>query len=197
VLTHLDQPGISTAQQEVSAAGPNVQGCALGVETPNGSKRGGPRPASQARSYTLICEEPVMTVVIALMSIVSMPALVILLVVVAGIDRIGQSANRRVRLPWRKEESGRPLAASGIEEMHAIFYAAKRRELDRRRTSLMLRDEEADGAPPHSTVDLDPQLSETHQRHLIIKIRAGAGGAAARSAAALDALVKEARPVDG
>jgi chloramphenicol 3-O-phosphotransferase len=59
VLTHLDQPGISTARQEVSAAGPNVQGCALGVETPNDSKRGGPRPASQARSYTLICEEPV------------------------------------------------------------------------------------------------------------------------------------------
>jgi hypothetical protein len=58
VLTQLDQPGISTAQQEVSAAGPNVQGCALGVETPNDSKRGGPRPASQARSYTLICEEP-------------------------------------------------------------------------------------------------------------------------------------------
>jgi hypothetical protein len=28
------------------------------VETPNDSKRGGPRPASQARSYTLICEEP-------------------------------------------------------------------------------------------------------------------------------------------
>lgn len=58
VLTHLDQPGISTARQEVSAAGPNVQGCALGVETPNDSNRGGPRPASQARSYTLICEEP-------------------------------------------------------------------------------------------------------------------------------------------
>lgn len=60
MLTHLDQPGISTARQKVSAAGPNVQGCALGVETPNDSKRGGPRPASQARSYTLICEEPVM-----------------------------------------------------------------------------------------------------------------------------------------
>lgn len=57
-----------------------------------------------------------MTVVAALMSIVSMPGLVILLVVVAGIDRIGQSANRRLRLPRRKEESGRPLAASGITE---------------------------------------------------------------------------------
>jgi hypothetical protein len=57
-----------------------------------------------------------MTVVIALMSIVTMPGLVILLVVVAGIDRIGQSANRRVRLPWRKEESGRPLAGASLSE---------------------------------------------------------------------------------
>src|SRR5207248_609723 len=96
-----------------------------------------------------------MTVVVALVSVVSVPGLVILLVVVAGIDRAGRSANRRLRLPWRTEESGRPLAASGIEEMHAILYAAKRHELDQRRTSLMLRDEEADGAPPHSTVDLD------------------------------------------
>jgi hypothetical protein len=96
-----------------------------------------------------------MTVVLALMGIMSMPGLVILLVVGAGLDRMGQSANRRLRLPWRREESGRPLAASGIEEMHAIFYATKRHELDQRRTSLMLRDEESDGAPPHSTVDLD------------------------------------------
>jgi hypothetical protein len=96
-----------------------------------------------------------MAVVVVLISIVSIPGLVVLLVVVAGIDRMGQSANRRLRLPWRKEETRRPLAASGIEEMHAIFYAAKRHELDQRRTSLMLRDEEADGASPRNTVDLD------------------------------------------
>jgi hypothetical protein len=105
-----------------------------------------------------------MTAVIAPTGIVSMPGLVILLVVVAGIDRIGQSANRHLRLPWRKEESGLPLAASGIEEMHAIFYAAKRHELDQRRTSLMLRDEEADGAPPRSTVDLDRGTAAARHR---------------------------------
>jgi hypothetical protein len=59
VLTHLDQPGISTARQEVSAAGPDVQGRLRSRGgTPNDSKRGDPRPASQARGYTLICEEP-------------------------------------------------------------------------------------------------------------------------------------------
>jgi hypothetical protein len=52
VLTHLDQPGISTARQEVSAAGPNVQGCALGVEIPNDSKRVAQDPQAQAASYT-------------------------------------------------------------------------------------------------------------------------------------------------
>jgi hypothetical protein len=96
-----------------------------------------------------------MVTVVALMSVVSIPGLVILLVVVAGIDRMGRSANRRFRLPWRRGEEGRPLAASGLDELNAFFTATKRHELDQRRISLVLRDEEGDGAPPRSEVDLD------------------------------------------
>lgn len=47
------------------------------------------------------------------------------------------------------------MSAPGIEEMHAIFYATKRHELDQRRTSLILRDDEESGAPPRSKVDLE------------------------------------------
>lgn len=96
-----------------------------------------------------------MTAVFAIMSIVSVPGVVILLVVLAGIDSMGKAANRRLRLPWRKDAAGRPLASPGLEELHALYYATKRRELDERRTSLMLRDEEGDGAPPRCQVDLD------------------------------------------
>jgi Family of unknown function (DUF6191) len=96
-----------------------------------------------------------MAVVVSLMAVVSIPGLVLLLVVFATVDRIGRKAGSRLRLPWRTAESGRPLAAPGIDEMQALFYATKRYELDERRTSLMLRDEEHDGAPPHSEVDLD------------------------------------------
>lgn len=96
-----------------------------------------------------------MTTYLAFLLIVSIPGLVLLLIAFAAIDRMGFAASRRLRLPWRKDEVGRPVSAPGIDEMHAIFYATKRHEMDQRRTSLMLRDEEADGAPPRSEVDLD------------------------------------------
>ena len=96
-----------------------------------------------------------MAAVLVLMSIISVPGLVLLLFGIATVDRIGLAANRRLRLPWRKAEDGRPMAAVGIDELHAIYYAGKRHELDERQSSLMLRDEEGDGAPPRSEVDLD------------------------------------------
>lgn len=89
------------------------------------------------------------------MLITSIPGLVLLLFGLAVIDRIGATANQRLRLPWRRPEDGRPLAAVGLDELHAIYYASKRHELDQRQTSLMMRDEEGDGAPPRSKVDLD------------------------------------------
>jgi Family of unknown function (DUF6191) len=96
-----------------------------------------------------------MAAALALMFAISIPGLVLLLVLLASIDRLGVAAGRRLRLPWRRAEEGRPLAAPGIDELNALFYATKRYELDERRTSLMLRDEEGDGAPPYSVVDLD------------------------------------------
>ncbi|SEF92736.1 hypothetical protein SAMN04489712_102535 [Thermomonospora echinospora] len=96
-----------------------------------------------------------MTVLLGIMGVVSIPGVVLLLFGLAVIDRIGSAANRRLRLPWRRSEDGRPLAAAGIDELHALYYAAKRHELDQRQTSLMLREEEGDGAPPRSKVDLD------------------------------------------
>lgn len=91
----------------------------------------------------------------ALIVFMTIPGLVLLLIVLVAIDRLGLAANRRLRLPWRREDAGRPMSAPAIDEMHAILYATKRHELDQRRTSLMLRDEEKDGAPPRSEIDLD------------------------------------------
>jgi hypothetical protein len=59
VLTHLDQPGISTARQEVSAAGPNVRGCALGVETPNDSKRVAQDPQARPAATPSSVKSPI------------------------------------------------------------------------------------------------------------------------------------------
>jgi hypothetical protein len=39
--------------------------------------------------------------------------------------------------------------------MTLLFYATKQAELDQRQTESMLRDEEAEAAPPRGPVDLD------------------------------------------
>ncbi|KAA2266506.1 hypothetical protein F0L68_01830 [Solihabitans fulvus] len=89
----------------------------------------------------------------------SLPGLVCLLVLLAALERFGLWAGRRSWLPWRRgrpaDTGGTPLSAIGFEEMAGLFYASKHDELAQRRTELMLRDEENDGAPPRGGIDLD------------------------------------------
>ncbi len=87
---------------------------------------------------------------LSLVAISSIPVLVLLLIVVAALDRMGVGS----RLPWRKG-TDRSLAAPGLDELTAFYSATKRHELDERQTSLMLRDEDGAAAPPRSRVDLD------------------------------------------
>lgn len=85
----------------------------------------------------------------------SLPGLVVLLVVVAALERFGLWASNRSWLPWRRNRVGTPVSAAGFEQMDAFFGSGKQHELDQRNHSLMLRQEEEDGAPPLMEVDLD------------------------------------------
>jgi hypothetical protein len=85
----------------------------------------------------------------------TVPGVVLLLIGLVAVDRMGLWGSRRLRLPWRREPEGRAMSAPGLDELHAIFYASKLHEIRQRRTSLMLRDEEGDGAPPRGRIDLD------------------------------------------
>jgi hypothetical protein len=94
----------------------------------------------------------------ATMSIIvfmTVPGGVLTLIVLVAIDRMGLWGHRTLRLPWRRDTDGRAVSAPGIDELHAIFYASKRHEIDQRRTTLMLRDEEGDGAPARGGIDLE------------------------------------------
>ncbi|WP_434451579.1 DUF6191 domain-containing protein [Lentzea sp. E54] len=74
----------------------------------------------------------------------SLPALVVVLFALAVVERF-----------VRRKKRGTPLAAAGIGELGATFEAGKRDELEYRKEERQLRDEEGDGAPPRSLVDLD------------------------------------------
>ncbi|WP_214325209.1 DUF6191 domain-containing protein [Nonomuraea sediminis] len=52
------------------------------------------------------------------------------------------------------KRSGRAVTAPGVEELAAAFQGSKRIELEQRETELMLRDDETDGAPPTTRIDL-------------------------------------------
>lgn len=90
----------------------------------------------------------------------TLPGLACLLVLLVALERFGLWAHRRSWLPWRRRTDApgthsSPLSGTGFEEVDAFFTGAKRAELEERHSRSMLRDEEGDGAPPWTVVDLD------------------------------------------
>lgn len=91
----------------------------------------------------------------ALVAFMTIPGLVIGLVAFAVLDHAGLWAHRRFRLPWRRDEVGRPVSAIAVGELDVFFQGTHRHQQDQRSSSLMLRDEETDGAPPGIRLDLE------------------------------------------
>jgi hypothetical protein len=84
----------------------------------------------------------------------SIPGLVVLLVVLAALERFGLWAGRRSWLPGRGHRTKATISGAGVEEFGAFFYAGKRDELEYRKSELVLPDSESSGAPPE--FDLRP-----------------------------------------
>ncbi|MGW0928399.1 DUF6191 domain-containing protein [Streptomyces sp. NPDC002644] len=85
----------------------------------------------------------------------TLPGLVIALTAVAFLDQALLRAGRAGLLPWRNPGRAGQVSATGFELLHAALSPGKTHELKERRSSLVLRDDEDDGAPPHrTTVDL-------------------------------------------
>lgn len=87
------------------------------------------------------------------------PALLIVipLFVLAALRSVVRSAQHRGLLPGRMEgpEPGRRgLGATATEELHALLYPSKRVQLQQRKVELVLREDEHNGAPKRSGIDL-------------------------------------------
>jgi hypothetical protein len=89
---------------------------------------------------------------------VSLPALVVLLIALAILERLW----RRMR---RAQKSGSPVSGVAFDEFTSFLYGTKRYELDQRATQSLIREEENDGAPPHQ-VDLDNGIAVLRQRDI-------------------------------
>ncbi|MFF3276570.1 DUF6191 domain-containing protein [Streptomyces chrestomyceticus] len=57
-------------------------------------------------------------------------------------------------LPWLRRRSGPSLSSIAFDEFTAVVNGNKAAELEQRRVELLRRDDEGDGAPPCSRIDL-------------------------------------------
>lgn len=82
----------------------------------------------------------------------TLPGLVLGLVALAFLERLAARPGRRSPLTGR----ARPrLSAAGWDAFCAGVSPARAAALEQRRVAQLLRDDESDGAPPRSRVDLD------------------------------------------
>jgi len=87
----------------------------------------------------------------------TLPGFVVCLAGLAVIDRLGWWVSRRSGLPWF-HDGHRPAPASALDELQAMFQAAKRHEIEVHRQELVLHDDENDDAPPLVRIDMDANL---------------------------------------
>jgi phosphoribosyl-ATP pyrophosphohydrolase len=80
----------------------------------------------------------------------TLPGLVVLLFVVAVVDLVLLRRRGRGVVPWRRD---RMVSSTGFDLLHTALSPGKQHELDQRRTELVLREEDDDGAPPRDPVD--------------------------------------------
>ncbi|MFD0384083.1 DUF6191 domain-containing protein [Streptomyces stramineus] len=84
----------------------------------------------------------------------SFPAFVCLLAVFALVESAWRWFTGLGLMPWLRKRTGRSLSNTAFDEFTAVVNGNKTAELEQRRVELLRRDDESDGAPPRSSVDL-------------------------------------------
>ncbi|MEV7419230.1 DUF6191 domain-containing protein [Streptomyces sp. NPDC089919] len=85
----------------------------------------------------------------------TVPGLALILTATAFLDLALVRLGRAGLLPWRWNGRQGQVACTGFEQLHASFSPGKQHELKERRSALVMRDDEEDGAPPRTRIDLD------------------------------------------
>jgi hypothetical protein len=86
----------------------------------------------------------------------TLPGLVIVLVVLAVVERSLSQLKRR-SLVRGQERPG--LSAGGIDVFSAALSPGKATEMEQRRVEQLLREEEGDGAPPRDRIDFERRVA--------------------------------------
>ncbi|SED81269.1 hypothetical protein SAMN05428945_6677 [Streptomyces sp. 2224.1] len=88
------------------------------------------------------------------MWLMSFPAFVCLLILFALVESAWRGFTGLGLLPWLRRRTERSLSSTAFDEFTAVVNGNKTVELEQRRVELLRRDDESDGAPPRSSIDL-------------------------------------------
>ncbi|WP_051854485.1 DUF6191 domain-containing protein [Streptomyces sp. NRRL B-1347] len=86
--------------------------------------------------------------------LMSFPAFACLLVLFALLESAWRWFTGLGLIPWLHRRGGRSLSNIAFDEFTAVVNGNKTAELEQRRVELLQRDDEDEGAPPRSSVDL-------------------------------------------
>ncbi|MFH8347497.1 DUF6191 domain-containing protein [Streptomyces sp. NPDC018045] len=86
--------------------------------------------------------------------LMSFPAFACLLALFALVESAWRWFTGLGLVPWLRRRTGRSLSHIAFDEFTAVVNGNKTVELRQRRVELLRRDDESDGAPPRSSVDL-------------------------------------------
>jgi hypothetical protein len=90
----------------------------------------------------------------------TIPGIAVLLVVLAVVERTASRLRRRSPLAHRHRAA---LSAAGTDVFSAALVPGRAVDLEQRRASELMREDETDGAPPRSRIDLDAGVA-----HLVV-----------------------------
>jgi hypothetical protein len=82
----------------------------------------------------------------------TLPGLVLALLGLAAVDQLMLRLRGRGLVPWRRDTQ---VSSTGFDLLHAALSPGKADELAQRHSEELVRDDEAEGAPPRSRVDLE------------------------------------------
>jgi hypothetical protein len=72
---------------------------------------------------------------------------------------VGERVVARVRARGGVRPQRRPVSVAGLDALSALVEPGRAHELERRRTEALWREDEEEGAPPRSRVDLDAGIA--------------------------------------
>lgn len=86
--------------------------------------------------------------------LMSFPAFALFLVLFALVESAWRWFTGLGLIPWLRRRTGQSLSSIAFDEFTAVVNGNKTVELEQRRVELLRRDDESDGAPPRSSIDL-------------------------------------------